>query len=126
MLNGADTTLVGEQPRENANRYFCIYFILFVMFGAFFILNLFVGVVIDKFNELKQKAEGQSMFLTEEQQRWVEIQKLMALVGPRKTYTRPTHWFRSRVFDFILSKRTEAVIMGAIIANILQASFWGG
>lgn len=44
-----------------------LFYIFFLVIGVFFILNLFVGVVIDKFNEMKEKAEGVSVFLTGEQ-----------------------------------------------------------
>ena len=32
-----------------------IYFVAFIVIGSFFVLNLFVGVVIDNFNSLKKK-----------------------------------------------------------------------
>lgn len=32
-----------------------MYFIGFIIFGAFFTLNLFIGVIIDNFNVLKKK-----------------------------------------------------------------------
>jgi hypothetical protein len=32
-----------------------IYFIVFIIVGAFFILNLFIGVIIDSFQQQKQK-----------------------------------------------------------------------
>jgi len=35
--------------------YWYIYFMIFIIFGAFFTLNLFIGVIIDNFNMLKKK-----------------------------------------------------------------------
>ena len=32
-----------------------LYFVSFIIFGSFFTLNLLVGVIIDKFNEQKNK-----------------------------------------------------------------------
>jgi len=32
-----------------------LYFVAFIIFGSFFTLNLLVGVIIDKFNEQKNK-----------------------------------------------------------------------
>ena len=32
-----------------------IYFVIFIVLGSFFVLNLFVGVIIDNFNSLKRK-----------------------------------------------------------------------
>lgn len=31
------------------------YFVVFIIFGAFFTLNLFIGVIIDNFNQQKKK-----------------------------------------------------------------------
>lgn len=32
-----------------------LYFVTFIIFGSFFTLNLFVGVIIDNFNQQKKK-----------------------------------------------------------------------
>lgn len=32
-----------------------LYFIVFIISGSFFVLNLFIGVIIDNFNQLKQQ-----------------------------------------------------------------------
>jgi len=37
------------------NIYMYLYFVFFIVFGAFFTLNLFIGVIIDNFNEQKKK-----------------------------------------------------------------------
>jgi hypothetical protein len=34
---------VGTQPEANANKFIAIFFILFIVFGAFFMLNLVIG-----------------------------------------------------------------------------------
>ena len=38
-----------------------LYFVFFIIFGAFFTLNLFIGVIIDNFNEQKKKISIKSM-----------------------------------------------------------------
>lgn len=47
-----------EQPNRESNFPMYIYFVIFIIFGAFFTLNLFIGVIIDNFNEQKKKAGG--------------------------------------------------------------------
>ena len=32
-----------------------LYFVIFIIFGSFFTLNLFIGVIIDNFNQQKKK-----------------------------------------------------------------------
>lgn len=38
-----------------ANLYMYLYFVIFIIFGSFFTLNLFIGVIIDNFNQQKSK-----------------------------------------------------------------------
>lgn len=68
MNDAIDMTELNSQPsRENSISMY-IYFVLFIVFGSFFTLNLLVGVIIDKFNEQKNKG-GSSLeaFMTEDQ-----------------------------------------------------------
>jgi hypothetical protein len=48
-----------------------IYFFVFVIFGGFILLKFFAGVVIDKFNRLRDERSGMAM-MTDEQKEWVE------------------------------------------------------
>jgi hypothetical protein len=49
--------------------YIALYFYAFLIIGAFFAINLFIGVVIDKFRRIKDEYEG-SAFQTKEQKQW--------------------------------------------------------
>lgn len=46
---------VEDQPIYEDNLYMYIYFVIFIIFGSFFTLNLFIGVIIDNFNQQKKK-----------------------------------------------------------------------
>ena len=46
---------VEEQPIREVNLYMYLYFVIFIIFGSFFTLNLFIGVIIDNFNQQKRK-----------------------------------------------------------------------
>mmetsp|Transcript_35371 Transcript_35371/g.54137 ORF Transcript_35371/g.54137 Transcript_35371/m.54137 type:complete len:153 (+) Transcript_35371:3086-3544(+) len=58
MYSAIDSRGVGLQPKRNHNMFMSIFFISFIIVGNIFILNLFVGIVIDKFNRLKDKMCG--------------------------------------------------------------------
>ena len=45
-------------PRQDVSKEASIYFISFIIIGNIFLLNLFVGIVIDKFNRLKEQMNG--------------------------------------------------------------------
>lgn len=46
---------VDSQPAYESNLYMYLYFVCFIIFGSFFTLNLFIGVIIDNFNQQKAK-----------------------------------------------------------------------
>jgi hypothetical protein len=46
---------VGQQPEPEAREWMYLYFVFFIVFGSFFTLNLFIGVIIDNFNMQKKK-----------------------------------------------------------------------
>lgn len=48
MYNGIDAVGVDQQPRRDHNKPIAIFYVLFIIIGAFFVLNLFVSVTIDK------------------------------------------------------------------------------
>ena len=55
MADAVDSRGVHLQPAREANLYAYIYFVIFIICGSFFTLNLFIGVIIDNFNMLKKK-----------------------------------------------------------------------
>jgi hypothetical protein len=55
MADAVDARGVDLQPQREANLYAYIYFVIFIVCGSFFTLNLFIGVIIDNFNMLKKK-----------------------------------------------------------------------
>lgn len=55
MADAVDSRGVDLQPSREASLYAYIYFVIFIICGSFFTLNLFIGVIIDNFNMLKKK-----------------------------------------------------------------------
>ena len=45
------------QPRENFNEWRLIYFISFLLLVGFFVLNMFVGVVVENFHRCRAEQE---------------------------------------------------------------------
>lgn len=73
MYSGIDSVGKDMQPSPNHNLPLIIYFIAFMIVGSQFMFNLFVGVVIDNFNTIKEKEELGNMFVTSHQRQWIEI-----------------------------------------------------
>ena len=78
-----------------------MYFVIFILLGAFFILNLFIGVIIDNFNRLKQQyedgADGAGLFLTPGQRNWINTLKAASLKKPSRRLTRPTVCYKLNI-----------------------------
>lgn len=47
MFLGVDTAGIDMQPKSWSNPWICLYFILFMVIGSLFVMNMFIGVVID-------------------------------------------------------------------------------
>lgn len=50
------------QPKYEESLYMYLYFVIFIIFGSFFTLNLFIGVIIDNFNQQKKKISISNIF----------------------------------------------------------------
>ena len=57
MYQGIDAVGVDMQPIENYNEWRMIYFISFLLLVGFFVLNMFVGVVVENFHKCKEALE---------------------------------------------------------------------
>lgn len=57
MYTGLDAVGVDQQPRENYNEWRLLYFISFLLLVAFFVLNMFVGVVVENFHRCREEQE---------------------------------------------------------------------
>ena len=55
MFATVDSKGIGLVPEQNLNPGYILFFSVFMIFGSLFILNLFVGVVINTFNIEKEK-----------------------------------------------------------------------
>ena len=70
MWNGVDSVLIDMQPQRDYGIAWVLFFICFIVVGSLFILNLFVGVVIDTFNHEKEIL-GMNHLLTETLREWI-------------------------------------------------------
>ena len=62
MYTGIDAVGVDKQPIENYNEWMLVYFISFLLFVGIFVLNMFVGVVIDNFQKCRAAQEQEEKF----------------------------------------------------------------
>ncbi|XP_037664649.1 voltage-dependent T-type calcium channel subunit alpha-1G isoform X4 [Choloepus didactylus] len=77
MYDGLDAVGVDQQPIMNHNPWMLLYFISFLLIVAFFVLNMFVGVVVENFHKCRQHQE-------EEEARQREEKRLRRLEKKRR------------------------------------------
>ncbi|XP_008834406.1 sodium channel protein type 10 subunit alpha isoform X1 [Nannospalax galili] len=119
MYAAVDSREVDNQPKWEDNIYMYLYFIVFIIFGGFFTLNLFVGVIIDNFNQQKKKLGGQDIFMTEEQKKYYNAMKKLGSKKPQKPIPRPLNKYQGFVFDIVTRQAFDIGIMVLICLNMI-------
>uniref|UniRef100_A0A8D3CPJ9 Sodium channel protein n=1 Tax=Scophthalmus maximus TaxID=52904 RepID=A0A8D3CPJ9_SCOMX len=110
--------VVEDQPDYEVNIYMYIYFVVFIIFGSFFTLNLFIGVIIDNFNQQKKKIRN-DIFMTEEQKKYYNAMKKLGSKKPQKPIPRPQNKIQGMVFDFVTQQVFDISIMIMICLNMI-------
>uniref|UniRef100_A0A8C5UJ22 Sodium channel protein n=1 Tax=Malurus cyaneus samueli TaxID=2593467 RepID=A0A8C5UJ22_9PASS len=118
MYAAIDSRDVLQQPKYEDNLYMYLYFVIFIIFGSFFTLNLFIGVIIDNFNQQKKKI-SQDIFMTEEQKKYYNAMKKLGSKKPQKPIPRPGNKFQGMVFDFVTQQVFDISIMILICLNMV-------
>ncbi|XP_072456845.1 voltage-dependent T-type calcium channel subunit alpha-1H isoform X6 [Notamacropus eugenii] len=66
MYDGLDAVGINQQPIQNHNPWMLLYFISFLLIVSFFVLNMFVGVVVENFHKCRQHQEAEEARRREE------------------------------------------------------------
>ncbi|XP_050175299.1 sodium channel protein type 5 subunit alpha-like isoform X4 [Myiozetetes cayanensis] len=119
MYAAVDSREYEEQPEWECNLYMYLYFVIFIIFGSFFTLNLFIGVIIDNFNQQKKKISGQDIFMTEEQKKYYNAMKKLGSKKPQKPIPRPLNKYQGFIFDVVSKQAFDVSIMILICLNMV-------
>ena len=124
MWSGVDANNVGQQPYQSTawtggTISSMLYFVGFLVVGNFFVLNLFVGAVIDNYLDLEEDAKKDMEVMTADQKEWVETQKKMVSLQLRAKIPEPENAFRKKVYQIVQKTAFEVVVTVLIIVNIL-------
>ena len=79
MWSAISATGKGQQPHANASQGNAVFFVVFNLLGAVFVLTLFVSVFMRNYTEQTGVA-----FLTADQRSWLELRKLLRQISPSK------------------------------------------
>lgn len=73
MYQATDARGPYKEPVRDSQEIWALFFVVFILVGSFFILNLCVGVILDNFNKIKD--DGHEVFMTPEQREWLNAKK---------------------------------------------------
>uniref|UniRef100_A0A3Q3K9N9 Sodium channel protein n=1 Tax=Monopterus albus TaxID=43700 RepID=A0A3Q3K9N9_MONAL len=118
MYAAVDSRAVDQQPIKETNLYMYLYFVIFIIFGSFFTLNLFIGVIIDNFNQQKRKIR-QDIFMTEEQKKYYNAMKKLGSKKPQRPIPRPLNPLQGFFFDLVGKQAFDIIIMVLILLNMI-------
>ena len=126
MFRMMDSTEVGRGPERNDFAASSVFSIVWMFVGSFFAMNLFVGVIVEKFNQIKAESDG-SATMTQEQLQWVSTMKAMTNSAPARQMAAPKGVMQRRVYEFVTSQIFDGFIMAVIAANIsvMACDYWG-
>eukprot|EP01064_Diplonema_japonicum_P039661 TRINITY_DN9_c4_g1_i1.p1 TRINITY_DN9_c4_g1~~TRINITY_DN9_c4_g1_i1.p1 ORF type:complete len:1736 (+),score=356.14 TRINITY_DN9_c4_g1_i1:114-5321(+) len=121
MYLGMDS---GEQEHalvQNNRPWMAVYFIVFVVVGAFFLVNLFTGVLVDKYERQHRttSAHGLTQTLSPNQIEWKQILEIMTTT--MKPLNRHINAGRATLYvtNLVLDDRFDQGIMLCIALNTI-------
>uniref|UniRef100_A0A663E5S1 Voltage-dependent T-type calcium channel subunit alpha n=1 Tax=Aquila chrysaetos chrysaetos TaxID=223781 RepID=A0A663E5S1_AQUCH len=124
MYDGLDAVGVDQQPVMNYNPWMLLYFISFLLIVAFFVLNMFVGVVVENFHKCRQHQEEEEAKRREEKRlRRLEKkrrskEKQMAEAQCKPYYSDYSR-FRLLIHQMCTSHYLDLFITGVIGLNVI-------
>ena len=96
-----DSVGIDMQPIRDYNPWSGLLMVLFMVFGTFFMINLFIGVIIDAFTRMKDEI-GDMAIMTEPQRAWVRAQVLLMHARPVRQPVRPHMGVRLGAWDIVM------------------------
>jgi len=120
MYAAMDATGMMKTPKRDTGPFmWSSFFVIYIFVGTFFLLNLCVSVIVDKFSDIKEQTGA--VLLTPAQQQWQEgrrmLQTRQQLLGVTHLHDLPVS--RRRLFLLVRSSAFETGIMACILLNTL-------
>lgn len=120
MYNGIDAVDVDMQPIRNYNEAKLIYFISFLLLVGFFVLNMFVGVVVENFHKCRAEQEREEK-ARRTAKRAKKIERKRRRMREIPYYAHFAPW-RRRLHDICNSKYFDLIIAAVIGLNVVTMS----
>ncbi|XP_049335285.1 voltage-dependent T-type calcium channel subunit alpha-1I [Astyanax mexicanus] len=120
MYHGLDAVGIDQQPVINNNPWMLLYFISFLLIVSFFVLNMFVGVVVENFHKCRQHQEVEEAKRREEK-RLRRMEKKRRKAQKLPYYAGYSH-IRLMIHSFCTSHYLDLFITLIICINVVTMS----
>eukprot|EP01062_Namystynia_karyoxenos_P061737 TRINITY_DN5422_c0_g1_i1.p1 TRINITY_DN5422_c0_g1~~TRINITY_DN5422_c0_g1_i1.p1 ORF type:complete len:2264 (+),score=725.83 TRINITY_DN5422_c0_g1_i1:101-6892(+) len=121
MWTAVDATAVGEGPVRNNQPFMTLFFVLFIIVGNFFCVNMFIGSLINKFSSDWEKLQ------TEKQKQHNAVERLRSMYSLDYFPPRPKHWVAALCYKVVMHRFFSKGIIGAILLNavLMGTQYYG-
>eukprot|EP00755_Sulcionema_specki_P000327 Sspe_Gene.25295::Locus_10151_Transcript_1_1_Confidence_1.000_Length_5227::g.25295::m.25295 len=127
MFSGIDARGDGLNPKRNAHPEMLLFFVIFMLVGGIFAVNLFIGVLSSVFQESKEsRIREKAGLITSDQMQWVDMALTVhgRRIPPAMHFPKPLPWecalltkWRRRCFNLVQCTQFEWFITVVIILN---------
>ncbi|GBF66718.1 calcium-channel protein [Trichophyton mentagrophytes] len=117
LWNAMSITGVDKQPQPFSSQANGLFFVVFNLLGAVFVLTLFVSVFMRNYTEQTGVA-----FLTAEQRSWLELRKLLKQISPSKrSLNKDNNKFKAWCYRVAVKKhgRWARFITGLLLVHLI-------
>ena len=107
----------GHAPVRDFRLSNSLYVLLWILLGGMFLINVFVGVIVETFADIKREEDGLKL-MDDDQQQWVETMQSLLKLQPARYAPEPTD-DKTRLVAFwtIRSRWFEPAVLGLIVFN---------
>ncbi|CAG9864964.1 unnamed protein product [Phyllotreta striolata] len=117
MYTGLDAVGVDKQPKVNYSEWRLLYFISFILLVGFFVLNMFVGVVVENFHRCREEQEKEEK-IRKAAKRQLQLEKRRRKMNELPYYIDYAPW-RLDIHKIVTSKYFDLAIALVIGLNVI-------
>ena len=118
LFAGIDASDVGVAPRRDATPAHALFFIAWIVLGAFCLLNLLVGVLVSTYADIKRRSEDDGGVLSTKQRQWVAMIARFLEYTPKPRHPPPTQAWRRPCYNLaVLWPHFDSTILFVVLFN---------
>lgn len=121
MFLSVDASPHSEAPDRDAHPEASLFYVVYIVLVNFFVLNMFIGVVYMEFQKVKKSKEN-TLFLSEEQRYWIDLQREILYTSPPKVPSAPQNRGRYALFQLATHPYFEPTMNIFIVLNVILFS----